>query len=38
MSGGISPRFLNLGTRWKWVAASRPGRFTPGKKLPVPIG
>jgi hypothetical protein len=27
---GIAQRILNLGTRWKWVAASRPGRFAPG--------
>jgi hypothetical protein len=23
---------LDLGTRWRWVLASRPGRFTPGER------
>jgi hypothetical protein len=29
-SKSIAPRILNLGSSWRWVSASRPGRFTPG--------
>jgi hypothetical protein len=28
-SGGITPRFLSLGTRWSEWSSSRPSRFTP---------
>jgi hypothetical protein len=36
-SGGIAPRILDLGTRWRWVvSASRPRRFTPQGKSPYP--
>jgi len=27
-SGGIFPRILNLGTKWRLVVSSRSGRFT----------
>jgi hypothetical protein len=30
-SGGIAPRILDVGTRWRW-SASRPGRFTPRER------
>jgi hypothetical protein len=33
-SGGIAPRILDLGTRWRWWSASRPGRFIPRKRAP----
>jgi len=33
-NGDITPRILNLGTRWRWAVI-----FTPrGKSPPVPIG
>jgi hypothetical protein len=32
--GWVDPRFLYLGTSWRWVSASRPGRFTPGERAP----
>jgi hypothetical protein len=25
---------LDLGTRWRWLSTSHPGRFTPGEKTP----
>jgi hypothetical protein len=28
-SGGIAPRILNLGARWRWVASFTHWRFTP---------
>jgi hypothetical protein len=31
-SGGIAPRILDLGTRWRSVSVSRPSRFTPGER------
>jgi hypothetical protein len=31
-SGGVAPRILDLGTRWR--SASRPGRFTPREEAP----
>jgi len=34
MSEGIAPRILNLGTRWRWVVSSLPGRFTPEERAP----
>jgi hypothetical protein len=33
-SGGIAPRILYLGTRWRRVFSSRPGRFTPKERAP----
>ena len=36
MSRGIALPFRDLGTRWGWVAAPHPSRFTPGES-PVPI-
>jgi len=32
--GGIAPRILNLGARWRWVVSFTPGRFTPGERAP----
>jgi hypothetical protein len=34
-SGGITPRILDHGTRWRWVVSLRPGRFTPRERAPV---
>ena len=31
-TGGITPRFLNLGTRWEW-SALLPGRISSGDKV-----
>jgi hypothetical protein len=33
-SSGIAPRIIDLGIRWRWVVASRPGRFTPRERAP----
>jgi hypothetical protein len=33
-SGGIAPRILDLGTRWRWVVNFTPSRFTPQGKNP----
>jgi hypothetical protein len=33
-SGGIAPRILDVGIRWRW-SASRPSRFTPRERAPV---
>jgi len=33
-SGGIVPRILKHGTRWRYVVTSRPSRLTPGVKIP----
>ena len=30
----MAPLILNLGARWGEWSASRPGRFSPGKKVP----
>jgi hypothetical protein len=38
-SGGIAPRILDLGTRWRWVVSLAPRRFTSQVKSPwCPIG
>jgi hypothetical protein len=34
VSGGIAPRILDLGTRWRWVVSSLSGRFTPRERAP----
>ena len=36
--GGVSPRILNLGTRWRCVQTREPAELPPGGKSPVPIG
>jgi hypothetical protein len=36
-SGGIAPRILDLGTRWKW-SVSLPAALQPRKEPLVPIG
>jgi len=36
-SGSIAPRILDLGGRWREWPASRPGRFYPRERVPVPI-
>jgi hypothetical protein len=33
-SGGIAPRILNLGTRWRWVVSSTPRHLYPKGKSP----
>jgi hypothetical protein len=33
-SGGIGPRILNLGTRWKWVVSFTPRPLYPQRKSP----
>jgi hypothetical protein len=33
-SGVINPRILDLGTSWRELSSSRPGRFTPRKRTP----
>jgi hypothetical protein len=33
-SGCTGPRILDLGTRWRWWAASRADRFNPREKAP----
>jgi hypothetical protein len=33
-SGGVAPRILDLGSRWKWVVSFTPGRFIPQGKSP----
>ena len=34
-AGVVAPLILNLETRWKWaVSFFRPGRFTPGERVP----
>jgi hypothetical protein len=34
-SGGIAPRILNLGTRWRWVVSLTPRPlYTPGERAP----
>jgi hypothetical protein len=33
-SGGIAPRILDLGSRWRWVVSFTPGRFTPRERAP----
>jgi hypothetical protein len=38
-SGCIDPRFLDLGTSWRWVFSVTPRPLYPqGKSLPIPIG
>ena len=32
-SGGITPHILNIRTIWRWVSASRPGRFSDGENV-----
>jgi hypothetical protein len=34
-NGGIAPRILNLGTRWKWVVSFMPRPHYPRRKSPV---
>jgi hypothetical protein len=37
-SGGIAPRILDLGNRWRWVVSFMPRPLYPkGKSPPVPI-
>jgi hypothetical protein len=33
-SGGIAPRIINLGTRWRWVVSSKPRPLYPQGKRP----
>jgi len=34
-SGGIAPRILNLGTRWRWVVSFTPhSPYPPGERVP----
>jgi hypothetical protein len=37
INGGITPLFLNLGTRWDKWSAIRPCSSTPGKEPTFPI-
>jgi hypothetical protein len=37
-SGGIAPRILNLGTRWRSVVSFTPLPLFPQERTPVPIG
>jgi hypothetical protein len=32
-SSGMAPLFLKASSRWRWGAASSPGRFTPGERV-----
>jgi hypothetical protein len=32
-SGCIDPAFLDLGTSWRWMVSSCPGRFTPAERV-----
>jgi len=32
--GGINPRILNLGTRWRWVVSFTPRPLYPTKRVP----
>jgi hypothetical protein len=36
-SGDIAPCVLNLGTRWRWMIASRSLHFTSKEKAPAPL-
>jgi hypothetical protein len=33
-SGGIAPRILDLGTRWRWVVSFTPQPLYPGERFP----
>jgi hypothetical protein len=37
-SGGIAPRILDFGTRWRWVVSFTPLPLYPQGKPPVPTG
>jgi len=37
LSGGIAPRILNLGTRWRWVVSFTTEPLYSWERTPVPI-